>query len=824
MHPGRDADPLTPSRYRHSTAARPARGRAAAGADRRAHAPGRARGELLVPPPSGGLRVDRRARARAARDRHGLRRGLRLGRARAHGRERGRRRRQPRGPRARAPALRAREPALRARARRDVRRAGRRGRVPADDRAPRASPARCSSTSRSLRRRRAGAVFVSTPNVLTLAPAGRSALGQPLARPRVPRPRSSSSCAAARFAQRGRCSGCSTRASCARTSSRCGWAGIAVHARLGLTRALLRPLHARDRRLGLRAARRAAQADLRSRAGLPRGVPAVSRGRDRGALAIVLHTHMPYVEGFGTWPFGEEWLWEAMAGCYLPLLDLLDDGRAADAVADAGAVRPARGPRGGRALRGVRGRRPPRNPRARTRPGCARAGTRRWRASSSARGATTRRALERLRRRGGDLLGSLARHAQWTSSATHAILPLLATDAGVRLQVQSGVDGPSAPLRRAAGGAASGCPSARTRRGSSRALEDAGVRAVCVELTNRFGLGAGEHLRPIADRVGRACSCRSTAARSRWCGARAATRRAAPTATTTTTPSTTTTRGATTAAPTTTPQALALAREHAARLRRADARPPARANESAPPALAAGRRAGRVRAGHRAARALVVRGRRLAAGGRGGVLPAGARAGAPGRRARALRAGGRCARLEDAGLGGWQASSWGQGRRSVDLVGAGGRRDGLRDARRRASRCVAAGERAGPAAVRELLALQASDWPFMVSREIAAPYARERFEGHRQALARGAGGRRARRAGGPAQPRRARRSCVPARRRARPEGSLPAHRAGRRACGSRARARRRRPRSRAPCLVTTAAGADRRCCRRPLTPRRTHAP
>jgi 1,4-alpha-glucan branching enzyme len=49
---------------------------------------------------------------------------------------------------------------------------------------------------------------------------------------------------------------------------------------------------------------------------------------------------------------------------------------------------------------------------------------------------------------------------------------------------------------------------------------------------------------------------------------------------------------------------------------------------------------------------------------------------------------------------------------------------------------VAAGARAGAAAARELLALQASDWPFMVSREQAAPYARERFEGHRDALAR----------------------------------------------------------------------------------------
>ena len=42
------------------------------------------------------------------------------------------------------------------------------------------------------------------------------------------------------------------------------------------------------------------------------------------SLSLVLHTHMPYVEGFGTWPFGEEWLWEAIATSYLPLLDVLD--------------------------------------------------------------------------------------------------------------------------------------------------------------------------------------------------------------------------------------------------------------------------------------------------------------------------------------------------------------------------------------------------------------------------------------------------------------------------------------------------------------------
>jgi 1,4-alpha-glucan branching enzyme len=46
------------------------------------------------------------------------------------------------------------------------------------------------------------------------------------------------------------------------------------------------------------------------------------------------------------------------------------------------------------------------------------------------------------------------------------------------------------------------------------------------------------------------------------------------------------------------------------------------------------------------------------------------------------------------------------------------------------------GAEVGMAAVRELLALQASDWPFMVSREIAVPYARERFAGHQQGLQR----------------------------------------------------------------------------------------
>ena len=40
----------------------------------------------------------------------------------------------------------------------------------------------------------------------------------------------------------------------------------------------------------------------------------------RGYLTFVLHTHLPYVRKHGKWPFGEEWLYEAMSESYIPLL------------------------------------------------------------------------------------------------------------------------------------------------------------------------------------------------------------------------------------------------------------------------------------------------------------------------------------------------------------------------------------------------------------------------------------------------------------------------------------------------------------------------
>ena len=44
-----------------------------------------------------------------------------------------------------------------------------------------------------------------------------------------------------------------------------------------------------------------------------------------GAFMFVLHAHMPYARMHGRWPHGEEWVLEAAAETYLPLLSALTD-------------------------------------------------------------------------------------------------------------------------------------------------------------------------------------------------------------------------------------------------------------------------------------------------------------------------------------------------------------------------------------------------------------------------------------------------------------------------------------------------------------------
>ena len=43
-----------------------------------------------------------------------------------------------------------------------------------------------------------------------------------------------------------------------------------------------------------------------------------------GAFCLVLHTHLPWLAHHGGWPVGEEWLYQAWARCYLPLVRMLD--------------------------------------------------------------------------------------------------------------------------------------------------------------------------------------------------------------------------------------------------------------------------------------------------------------------------------------------------------------------------------------------------------------------------------------------------------------------------------------------------------------------
>lgn len=44
-----------------------------------------------------------------------------------------------------------------------------------------------------------------------------------------------------------------------------------------------------------------------------------------GNYILVLHTHLPWVLHHGTWPHGSDWLCEAAAECYIPLLNVFND-------------------------------------------------------------------------------------------------------------------------------------------------------------------------------------------------------------------------------------------------------------------------------------------------------------------------------------------------------------------------------------------------------------------------------------------------------------------------------------------------------------------
>jgi 1,4-alpha-glucan branching enzyme len=156
-----------------------------------------------------------------------------------------------------------------------------------------------------------------------------------------------------------------------------------------------------------------------------------------GDLAIVLHSHMPYVEGFGTYPFGEEWLFDAVIRSYLPVLAVADrltmsvtpvlaDQLEAPGVADrlAAFAREYR-------LEAARSE-------------TGELAAQHWPALK-AHARRYERSLEAILAAGGALLSPFVRAeregriALLASAASHAALPLLATTAGRRLQVDAGL-------------------------------------------------------------------------------------------------------------------------------------------------------------------------------------------------------------------------------------------------------------------------------------------------------------------------------------------------------------------------------------------------
>jgi len=156
-----------------------------------------------------------------------------------------------------------------------------------------------------------------------------------------------------------------------------------------------------------------------------------------GDLAIVLHSHMPYVEGFGTYPFGEEWLFDAVIRSYLPVLEVAEKLTMsvtpvlADQLEDRGVHERLR-----RFL-------------VEWRVGAAEADAAQvpaeCRDACEGELVRYRRALEQLDAHGGDPLRAFQRAAAEgrialaASNATHAVMPLLATRAGMRLQLQAGI-------------------------------------------------------------------------------------------------------------------------------------------------------------------------------------------------------------------------------------------------------------------------------------------------------------------------------------------------------------------------------------------------
>jgi 1,4-alpha-glucan branching enzyme len=212
---------------------------------------------------------------------------------------------------------------------------------------------------------------------------------------------------------------------------------------------------------------------------------------DAGDIAIVLHSHMPYVEGFGTYPFGEEWLFDAYLRSHLPVLavaerltmtvtPVLADQLEAPGVA-------ARLAEFARTLRLESAQRDAADMQEEPLRGACLAEADRYEAS-----------VAELERVGGDLLEPFRAAAEGgvelvPSSATHAILPLLATREGVGLQLDAGR---RSHARRFGPSRGFWLPECAYEPGLEELLARAGIDWVCLDQS--ASEPAASALRPIA--------------------------------------------------------------------------------------------------------------------------------------------------------------------------------------------------------------------------------------------------------------------------------------------------------------------------------------
>jgi 1,4-alpha-glucan branching enzyme len=214
-----------------------------------------------------------------------------------------------------------------------------------------------------------------------------------------------------------------------------------------------------------------------------------------GDLAIVLHSHMPYVDGFGTYPFGEEWLFDAVIRSYLPVLEVADrltmtvTPVLADQLEDPGVGERLRrflvDWRVGAAEADI----------PEVDPEC--------RAACEAELRRYGHALELLDGHGGAPLRAFqaaageGRIALATSAATHAVLPLLATREGLRLQLDAGI---RSHRRRFGWDGGFWLPECAYAPGLEWQLAEQGVRWFCVD-QSRYEEPMGA-LAPIATEAG----------------------------------------------------------------------------------------------------------------------------------------------------------------------------------------------------------------------------------------------------------------------------------------------------------------------------------